>query len=114
MHFKLAALIISSNGANGDYPGATDLAYQKAVEDGVDIIDCSVQMTKDGVALCLPSIDLMPSTTAAGPFMSRAAKIDPIQSAMGIFSFDLTWEEIQSLKRKRDQPTSLNTIIFQI
>ncbi|XP_019256078.1 PREDICTED: glycerophosphodiester phosphodiesterase GDPDL7-like isoform X1 [Nicotiana attenuata] len=95
---KVPTLIISSNGANGDYPGATDLAYQKAVDDGVDIIDCSVQMTKDGVALCLPSIDLTPSTTAAGPFMSRAAKVDPIQSAMGIFSFDLTWEEIQSLK----------------
>ncbi|KAK4348180.1 hypothetical protein RND71_034519 [Anisodus tanguticus] len=92
------ALIISANGANGDYPGSTDLAYQKAVDDGADIIDCSVQMTKDTVAFCLPSVDLIPTTTASGPFMSRAAKVDAIQSSMGIFSFDFTWDEIQSLK----------------
>lgn len=100
MLFKLPALIISANGANGDYPGSTDLAYQKAVDDGADIIDCSVQMTKDKVAFCLPSVDLIPTTTASGPFMSRAAKVDAIQSSMGIFSFDFTWDEILSLKRK--------------
>ncbi|XP_060194695.1 glycerophosphodiester phosphodiesterase GDPDL6-like isoform X2 [Lycium barbarum] len=95
---KVPTLIISANGANGDYPGSTDLAYQKAVDDGADIIDCSVQMTKDAVAFCLPSVDLIPTTTASGPFMSRAAKVDAIQSSMGIFSFDFTWDEIQSLK----------------
>ncbi|PHT55058.1 hypothetical protein CQW23_03544 [Capsicum baccatum] len=95
---RVPTLIISANGANGDYPGSTDLAYQKAVDDGADIIDCSVQMTKDRVAFCLPSVDLIPTTTAAGPFMSRAAKVDSIQSSMGIFSFDLTWDEILSLK----------------
>ncbi|KAJ8548947.1 hypothetical protein K7X08_030913 [Anisodus acutangulus] len=95
---KVPTLIISANGANGDYPGSTDLAYQKAVDDGVDIIDCSVQMTKDTVAFCLPSVDLIRTTTASGPFMSRAAKVDAIQSSMGIFSFDFTWDEIQSLK----------------
>ncbi|KAL2929946.1 Glycerophosphodiester phosphodiesterase GDPDL7, partial [Bienertia sinuspersici] len=42
-------LIISHNGASGDYTGCTDLAYDKAVRDGADIIDCSVQMSKDGL-----------------------------------------------------------------
>ncbi|KAK7849013.1 glycerophosphodiester phosphodiesterase gdpdl6 [Quercus suber] len=55
-------LIITKNGASGIYPGATDLAYQQAVDDGTDIIDCSVQMSKDGVAFCLDSADLMGST----------------------------------------------------
>ncbi|MCD7456282.1 hypothetical protein HAX54_031119 [Datura stramonium] len=95
---KKLTLIISANGANGDYPGSTDLAYQKAVDDGADIIDCSVQMTKDRVAFCLPSVDLIPTTTASGSFMSRAAKVASIQSSMGIFSFDFTWDEILSLK----------------
>ncbi|CAN4105457.1 unnamed protein product [Withania somnifera] len=95
---KVPTLIISANGANGEYPGSTDLAYQKAVDDGADIIDCSVQMTKDSVAFCLPSVDLIPTTTATGTFMSRATKVDSIQSSMGIFSFDFTWDEILSLK----------------
>nr|GEZ71372.1 glycerophosphodiester phosphodiesterase GDPDL3-like [Tanacetum cinerariifolium] len=38
----LKPLIISYEGASGDYHGCTDLAYQKHVSGGVDIIDCLV------------------------------------------------------------------------
>ena len=94
------ALVITHNGASGDYPGCTDLAYQKAVDDGADVIDCSVQMSKDGIAFCHDSADLTTSTTAMTTFMSRATSVPEIQPTNGIFSFDLTWAEIQSLKRK--------------
>ncbi|CAJ2665969.1 unnamed protein product [Trifolium pratense] len=91
--------IISNNGASGVYPGSTDLAYQKAIDDGVDIIDCSVQMTKDGILFCLNTVDLMADTTAMTKFMSRTSNIPEIQPKTGIFSFDLTWNEIQTLQR---------------
>lgn len=81
------------------------MAYQRAVEDGADVLDCSIQMSKDGVAFCLDSADLMGDTTAAAAFMPRAAMVPEIQQNNGIFSFDLTWSEIQSLKRK--QPYSV-------
>lgn len=93
-------LIITHNGASGVYAGCTDLAYQQAVDDGADIIDCTVQMSKDGVAFCLESPDLIGKTTAATVFMSKATSVPEIQKERGIFSFDLTWTEIQSLKRK--------------
>lgn len=93
-------MIISHNGASGDYPGATDLAYEKAIEDGADIIDCSVQMSSDGVAFCSDRADLMKTTTAATLFMDRSTNVAEIQSTDGIFSFDLTWSEIQSIRRK--------------
>ena len=93
-------LIITRNGASGVFAGCTDLAYQQAVEDGADIIDCSVQMSKDGVAFCLDSADLVGDTTAMDSFMSRSALVPEIQKNNGIFSFDLTWSEIESLKRK--------------
>lgn len=96
----IKALIISHDGASGDYPGSSDLAYQKAIDDGADIIDCSVQLSKDGVAFCLPSVDLTGTTTAASAFLDRSTKIPEIQDKNGIFSFDLTWSEIQLLKRK--------------
>ncbi|KAK9275627.1 hypothetical protein L1049_022894 [Liquidambar formosana] len=97
-------LIISSNGASGVYAGCTDLAYQQAVDDGADIIDCSVQMSKDGVAFCLNSADLMGDTTVMTSFMSRSTMIPEIQPNSGIFSFDLTWSEIQTLKPQLVSP----------
>ncbi|KAG0483232.1 hypothetical protein HPP92_011316 [Vanilla planifolia] len=91
-------LVITHNGASGVYPGCTDLAYKQAVDDGADIIDCSVQMSKDGVAFCLDSTDLVGSTTAMPTFMSRISSVPEIQNNTGIFSFDLTWAEVQTLK----------------
>ncbi|CAN8248423.1 unnamed protein product [Cochlearia groenlandica] len=97
-------LVVTHNGASGDYPGCTNLAYQKAVEDGADVIDCSVQMSKDGTAFCHGSADLTPSTTAMTSFMSRASSIPEIQPTSGIFSFDLNWAEIQSMKPQIESP----------
>ncbi|RWR91117.1 glycerophosphodiester phosphodiesterase GDPDL7 [Cinnamomum micranthum f. kanehirae] len=99
-------LIITHNGASGVYPGCTDLAYQQAVDDGADIIDCSVQMSKDGVAFCLNSADLMGDTTAMTAFISRSTTVPEIQQKSGIFSFDLTWSEIQALKPEMISPVA--------
>jgi len=95
-------LIISHNGASGDYPGCTDLAYQKAVDDSADVIDCPVQVTKDGIPICMSSIDLMTDTTVArSQFISQTSTIKDIQIAPGVFSFNLTWDDIvKNLKRK--------------
>jgi hypothetical protein len=57
-------------------------------------------MTKDGVAFCLGSADLTTSTTAATTFMAKVVTVSEIQNKSGIFSFDLSWSEIQTLKRK--------------
>jgi glycerophosphoryl diester phosphodiesterase len=92
-------LIITHDGASGVFPGSTDLAYQQAVKDGADIIDCWVRMSKDGVAFCLGSSDLNGSTTAATTFLGKMTNVDEIQNKSGIFSFDLSWNEIQTLKR---------------
>ncbi|CAI8612894.1 unnamed protein product [Vicia faba] len=82
-------LIISNNGASGVYLGSTNLAYQQAIDDEADIIDCSVQMTKDGISFCSNTADLMADTTAMTKFMSRTSNVPEIQPNSGIFSFDL-------------------------
>lgn len=92
-------MIISHNGASGVYPGCTDLAYHQAINDGANIIDCTVQITKDKIAFCSTHVDLNVATTSMTKFVSRITKVPEIQSHGGIFSFDLTWSEIQSLKR---------------
>ncbi|KAF9680674.1 hypothetical protein SADUNF_Sadunf06G0146200 [Salix dunnii] len=101
---KGQALIITHNGASGVNAGSTDLAYQQALEDGADIIDCSVQMSKDGVAFCLDSVDVTRDTTAAATFMSLSTTIPEIQQPAGIFSFDLLWSDIQTLQPQLTSP----------
>ena len=94
-------LVISKNGASGDYPGCTDLAYQNAISFGADVIDCPVQMSKDGIPFCLGSINLYRSTTIAQLSYSNRSQIIPqIEAGSGIFTFSLTWSEIQNLTRK--------------
>ena len=93
-------LIISFEGASGDYPGCTDLAYEKAVSDGADIIDCPVQITQDGVPICLGSINLLDRTSVANTdFINLTTNIPALQ-ANGIFTFSLTWADIHGLERK--------------
>lgn len=84
------------------YPGCTDMAYQQAIADGADYIDCPVQVTKDGTLVCMNSIDLFSGTSVvSSSFGTRRSVIPEIQSSPGVFTFNLTWEDIQkNLKRK--------------
>ncbi|KAI3920438.1 hypothetical protein MKX01_000777 [Papaver californicum] len=98
--------VISHNGASGMFPGCTDLAYNQAIADGANYIDCPVQMTKDGVPVCLSSINLIEGTAVAqSAFGSLSVTIPEIQKNPGIFTFNLTWEEIQTLKPVISNPS---------
>lgn len=93
--------VISRYGASGDYTGCTDLAYKKAIDDGVDVLDCPVQLAKDGTPFCLSSINLIDSTTVAqSRFSNLTTNIPEIKAGSGIFTFNLTWSDIQTLTRK--------------
>ncbi|KAF3453367.1 hypothetical protein FNV43_RR03807 [Rhamnella rubrinervis] len=93
-------LVISKYGASGDYPGCTDLAYRKAIDDGVDVLDCPVQMSKDGTPFCLSSINLMDSTNVAQTaFSSLTTSVPDIKSGTGIFAFSMTWNDIKTKLR---------------
>ncbi|KAF8017432.1 hypothetical protein BT93_H2568 [Corymbia citriodora subsp. variegata] len=107
-------LVISFNGASGDYPGCTDLAYSNAIQDGTDIIDCPVQMSKDGIPFCMSSINLIDnSNVATTPFRNLMATAPEIQSGTGIFSFSLIWSDIQNLTAAIASPYSSSFKIFR-
>ncbi|CAH2053210.1 unnamed protein product [Thlaspi arvense] len=97
--------IVSLNGASGDFPGCTDLAYQRAVSDGVDILDCNVQMSKDKIPFCLSYIDLLNSTDVSETsFRNLSSVVSEIQQQSGIFTFSLTMSQIQTLKPAISDP----------
>lgn len=96
-------LVVSHNGASGDYPDCTDLAYQSAINDGADIIDCRVQVTSDLVLMCMSSTNLLDTTNVQRTTFSSLTSIVPeIQSQPGIFTFNLTWADINSSSLKRE------------
>ncbi|KVI10438.1 Glycerophosphoryl diester phosphodiesterase [Cynara cardunculus var. scolymus] len=106
-------LIITFEGASGDYPGCTDSAYEKAVSDGADIIDCPVQMTQDGIPICLGSINLLDRTSVANAdFTDRTINIPDLQ-ATGIFTFSLTWADIQGLEPVMFSPYARNSSMIR-
>ena len=108
VHDAVDFLVISKNGANGDYPGSTDLAYTKAIKDGADIIDCAVQMSSDRIPFCLNSTNLGESMNIfQTPFRNRSTTVPEFNSLAGLYSFNLAWSEIQTLTRK------FSHIIFQ-
>ncbi|KAI5078458.1 hypothetical protein GOP47_0006129 [Adiantum capillus-veneris] len=92
--------IISHNGDSGNYPGCTLLSYQSAVSGGASHIDCPIQMTQDGVPICRESPNLAPNTDVSthSNLSSRISLIPQLQDAKGIFSINLTWAEIKTLK----------------
>ncbi|XVF33915.1 hypothetical protein REPUB_Repub18cG0012300 [Reevesia pubescens] len=111
---QVELLVISKNGASGDYPGCTDQAYSKAIEDGVDVLDCPVQMTKDGTPICLGSINLIDTTTIAqSSFSNLTTTIPEIRQGSGIFTFSLSWSDIQGLKPVISSPQSLDYKLFR-
>ncbi|KAL7217130.1 hypothetical protein ACSBR1_028943 [Camellia fascicularis] len=107
-------LVISSKGSSGDFPGCTDLAYQQAILDGVDVLDCPVQMSKDGIPVCLGSINLIDSSRVLqSPFSNLAISIPELGVVNGIFTFSLTWSEIQSLTPAISNPYANGYALFR-
>ncbi|KAI4294937.1 hypothetical protein MLD38_040773 [Melastoma candidum] len=95
---KATPLVISNHGASGDYPPCTDSAYMKAIADGANIIDCPVHMSKDGIPFCLCSVNLINCTTIVNSnYSGLMTNVPEIQTSKGIFSFQLTGAQIQSL-----------------
>lgn len=105
--------IISHNGASGDFPGCTMLSYAAAVKDGADYIDCSVQITSDGVLICREFPDLVQSTnvfTNSVLYSTYLATYPAIQSAQGVFTFDMSWANVSTLRGN----LSLSPIVMNI
>ncbi|CAN8268935.1 unnamed protein product [Cochlearia groenlandica] len=97
--------IVSKNGASGDFPDCTNLAYEKAVTDGVDILDCNVQMSKDKIPFCLSSIDLINTTNVLETSLRNMSSLaSEIQQRSGVYTFSLTMSEIHTLKPAISNP----------
>jgi glycerophosphoryl diester phosphodiesterase len=93
-------LLIAHRGASGYAPEHTLAAYELAIQQGADFVEQDLQLTKDGVLICLHDPDLARTTNVAEIFPDRATERDPEGRGAprrGWFAVDFTLAEIKRL-----------------
>ena len=86
--------LIAHRGASGEAPEHTLAAYELALKHGADFIEPDIQMTKDGVLICLHDTTLERTTNVAQVFPDRGMEVKGRKS-WPVAAF--TWNEIQKL-----------------
>ena len=93
-------LLVAHRGASGYAPEHTLAAYKLAIEQGADFVEQDLQVTKDGVLICLHDPDLERTTNVAEAFPDRATLRDPLATGTpkkGWYAVDFTLAEIKRL-----------------
>lgn len=93
-------LLIAHRGASGYAPEHTLAGYQLAIEQGADFVEQDLQVTKDGVLICLHDPDLERTTNVAEVFPDRATLRDPLETGTpkrAWYTIDFTLAEIKRL-----------------
>jgi len=85
---------IAHRGASGDAPEHTIAAYELALKYGADFVEPDLQLTKDGVLVCMHDTTLERTTDVAKVFPDRATEVNGKKS-WPVADFTLT--EIQKL-----------------
>lgn len=97
---KARPLLIAHRGASGYAPEHTLAGYGIAMDQGADYVEQDLQITKDGVLICLHDPDLGRTTNVAEVFPDRATIRDPEEtgtSKRGWYTVDFTLAEIKRL-----------------
>ena len=99
-------LNIAHRGSSGILPEHTLEAYRKAIEQGADVIECDVSITRDLVPICTHESWLNGTTNVADIFPNKLATktVNGEGEITDYFSVDLTLQELKSLRVKQRFP----------
>jgi len=67
--------LIAHRGASGDAPEHTLAAYRRAIEVGADLVEPDIQITRDGVPVCLHDTTLERTTDVEAVFPDRSVVV---------------------------------------
>ncbi|EFJ52138.1 hypothetical protein VOLCADRAFT_33032, partial [Volvox carteri f. nagariensis] len=96
---------IAHRGASAELPEHTREAYELAVAEGADFIECDVVLTRDLVPLCRHEPNMVASTDVATKFPNRwRTYVIDGEQVTGIFSVDLTAAEVATLRAVQPWP----------
>ena len=103
------ALIVAHGGASGMLPENTLPAFKLAVEQGADILECDVSLTRDLHLVCLDEPWLTDVTDVTRKFPAERKNTQYIpdirKTFTDYFSMDFTLEELKTLKVKQRHDT---------
>ncbi|MGY8523676.1 glycerophosphodiester phosphodiesterase [Paracidovorax citrulli] len=105
---KPKALVIGHRGASALRPEHTLAAYSKAIEDGADLIEPDVVMTRDGVLVARHENEIGGTTnvSALKQFANRKRiKVIDGKRLEGWFTEDFTLAELKTLRARERIPT---------
>ncbi len=95
-------LNIAHRGSSGQYPDHTVRAYQAAVDEGADVIECDLSVTMDLQLVCLHESWLSGTTNVAEVYpeerMNTYFVIDQGRFITDYFSVDFTLEELREIR----------------
>ena len=96
-------MVIARGGFSGLFPDSSLNAYQFASAVSVPdlVLWCDVQLTKDAVGICFPSLDLQNSSVIkqAFPNASNTYAVNGV-STQGYFSIDFTFQDLSNVPCK--------------
>ncbi|MFS8976934.1 glycerophosphodiester phosphodiesterase [Cupriavidus necator] len=104
---KPKALVIAHRGASALRPEHTLAAYTKAIEDGADVIEPDLVMTRDGVLVARHENDITGTTNIAElpQFADRKrTKVIDGERLTGWFTEDFTLAELKALRARERIP----------
>ena len=100
-------LIIAHRGASGERPEHTRMAYERAIEQGADVIEPDLVMTRDGVLVVRHENEIGGTTDVAAhaEFADRrVTKTIDGQAVTGWFTEDFTLAELMTLRARERLP----------
>jgi glycerophosphoryl diester phosphodiesterase len=93
-------LLVAHRGASADMPEHTLMAYKMAIEQGADFVEQDLQITRDGVLVCLHDAELSRTTNVREVFPERATMRDVSGQGTpkkGWYVVDFTLAELKKL-----------------
>ena len=108
--------VVARGGFSGLFPDSSGFAYSFAVMVSVPdvILWCDVQLTKDGVGICLPDLSFNNATDAKGILGENRSSVYLVNgvATKGLFTVDFNAEELANVSRKFILSTPLFSLSF--
>lgn len=114
-------LVIAHRGASGERPEHTAIAYELAIEQGADFIECDICLTKDLIPFCSHDCSLNASTdiSVRNNLKDRVSFHDmdlgepEFTNSSDYYSIDFTWDELDDVLVKQNRLDRDQSFNFQ-